>query len=77
MKKIHAKLGIANSLQSPDIGQNLDRSIFNSRFLGKSFMKESCDSSRTCNDIDMKLGPITRLDKRNTMTLQKNSMASH
>ena len=77
MKKIRAKLGIANSLQSPDIGQNLDRSIFNSRFLDKSFIKESCDSSRTCNDIDLKLGPITRLDKRNTMTLKKNSMASH
>ena len=77
MKKIHGKLGIANSLQSPDIGQNLDRSIFNSRFLGKSFIKENCDSSRTCNDIDMKLGSITRLDKRNTMTLKKNPMTSH
>ena len=32
---------------------------------GQSFIKENCDNSRTSNDIDMKLGPVTKLNKRN------------
>ena len=28
-------------------------------------MKENCHNSRTSDDIDMKLGPVTKLDKRN------------
>ena len=34
-------------------------------------MKENCPNSRTSNDIDMKLGPVTKLDKRNKVTLKK------
>ena len=36
-------------------------------------MKENCHNSSTSDDIDMKLKPITKLDKGNKSTL-KNSM---
>ena len=32
---------------------------------GQSLIKENCHNSRTSGDIDMKFGPITKLDKRN------------
>ena len=31
-------------------------------------MKENCHNSRTSDDIDMKLGPVTKLDKWNKIT---------
>ena len=35
---------------------------------GHSLIKENCHNSRTSDDIDMKLGPVTKLDKRNKTT---------
>ena len=40
----------------------------NSGFLVKSLIKENCHNSRTSNDIDMRLGPVTKLYKRNKKT---------
>ena len=65
----------------PDIGQNSyggtsDFQISHmgvlpiSRFL-ESLIKKNCQNSRTNNDIDMKFGPVTQLDKRNTATSKK------
>ena len=34
-------------------------------------MKENCYNSRTSDDIDMKLRPLTKLGKRNKATLKK------
>ena len=34
-------------------------------------MKENCHNSRTSDDIDMKLGPVTKFDKRNKTTQKK------
>ena len=34
-------------------------------------MNENFNNSRTSDDIDMKLGPVTILDKENTRTLKK------
>ena len=34
-------------------------------------LQKNCHDSRTSNDIDMKLGPVTKLDKRNTATSKK------
>ena len=34
-------------------------------------VKENCHNSRTSSDIDMKLGPVTKLDKRDTATSKK------
>ena len=56
------KFGIPNLPQSPDIGQNSDKSISEFRISGQSFVKKSCkENSRTSNDIDVKLGPITKI----------------
>ena len=34
-------------------------------------MKENCHNSRTSNDIDMKLGPVAKLNKINKTTSKK------
>ena len=34
-------------------------------------LQKNCHNSRTSNDIDMKLGPVTKLDKKNTATSEK------
>ena len=38
---------------------------------GQTLIKINCHNSRTSDDIDMKLEPITKLDKRNKPTSQK------
>ena len=39
-----------------------------SRFLIKSLIKWNCNNSRTSDGIGMKLGPVTKIDKRNKTT---------
>ena len=55
IKDIRAKFGILNLPQSPDVGQNSDRGIFDFQITGQSLIKENYDSSRTRDDIDIKL----------------------
>ena len=62
--------------QSPDIEQNSDGGISNFQISDQSLIKENCCNSRTSDDIDMKLGPVTKLDKRNKITLKKLAMSS-
>ena len=38
---------------------------------GESLIKETYHNSRTIDDIGMKLGPATKVDKRNKATLKK------
>ena len=64
MRDIRAKFGIPNSPQSPDIGQNSDGGISDFWISGQSLIKENCHNSRTSDDIDMKLRPVTKLDKK-------------
>ena len=71
IRDVHAKFGIHNLPQSSDIGQNSDRGISDFRISGQSLIKENCHNSRTSDDIDMKLGPVTKLDKRNKTTSKK------
>ena len=61
-----------NSPQSPDTGQNPDWDIYHFRISGQSLIKENCDNFRTSDDIYMKLGPVTKLDKRNKITSKKS-----
>ena len=68
IRHIRAKFGILNSAQAPDIGQNSDGGITDFQISDQSFKKENCHNSRTSNDIDIKLGPVTKLDKRKTAT---------
>ena len=42
------------------------------RISGQSFIKENCNNPRSNDDIDMKLKPVTKHDKRNKTT-SKNS----
>ena len=72
IRDIPAKFGIPNWHQSPDIGQNSDQGIISDfRSSGQSFINENSHNSRTSLNIDMKLGPITKLDKKNTATSKK------
>ena len=59
---------LVNSPQSSDIGQNLDRVFPVSGLLVKSLINKNYHNSRTSNDADMKLEPVTKLDKRNKTT---------
>ena len=63
---------MSNLPQSPDIGQNLDKSISNFRISGQSFIKENYHNSRNSDDIDMELGPVTKLHERNKITSRKS-----
>ena len=81
MRDIRAKVGIPNSPQSSNIGQDSDNTqeippISDFRISGQSLMKENCYNSRTSDDIDMKLGLGTKLDKRNKTVPKKLTMTS-
>ena len=71
IRDIHAKFCIHNFPQSPDIAQNSDGGISDFRISGQSLVKENCHNSRTSDNIDMKLGPLTKRNKRNKTTLKK------
>ena len=60
IRDIHAKFG-----------QNSDRGISDFRISGQSLIKENCHNSRTSNDIDINVGPVTKHDKRNKTTSKK------
>ena len=53
------------SPQSPDIGQNSDGGISDFQVSGQSLLKGNCHNSRTSDDTNLKLGPVTTFDKRN------------
>ena len=57
--------------QSPDIGQNSHGVISDFQISGHSLIKVNCRKSRTIDDIDMKLGPATKLNKRNKTMSKK------
>ena len=46
------------------------------RISGQSLIKRNCHNSRTSDDIDMKLGLVTKLDKRDKTISKKLMMAS-
>ena len=68
IRDILTKFGISNLPQSPDIGQNLDGGVSDFRISGQSPKKVNFHNSRTSDDIDMNLGPVTKLDKGNKNT---------
>ena len=76
IRDIRAKFCVPTLPQSPDIGQNSDGSISNFRISGQSLIKENCHNSRTSHDIDMKLGPVTKLERSNKTTSKKLTMTS-
>ena len=44
-----------------------------SKITGQPFIEENCQTSRTCNDIDVKLGPVTKIEKKKNTALSKKS----
>ena len=48
--------------------QNSDGGISNVQISGQFLIIENCHNSETSDDIDMKLGPVSKLDNRNRMT---------
>ena len=73
---IRAEFRIPNSPQSPDIGQNSDGGISHFWISGQSFIKVNCHKSRTSDDIEMKLGPVTKFDERNKKSQKNLTMTS-
>ena len=63
-------------LPPPYIGLNLDGGISDFQISSQSLIKKNCNNSRTSNDIDIKLGPVIKLNKKNTVTLKKFMMMS-
>ena len=63
-RDIFGKFGISNLPQSPDIGKTQTEVSPISRFLVNPY-------ERTSNDIDMKLGPVAKLNKINKTTSKK------
>ena len=53
------------------LGKTQEGVFSNFRFLVNPLQKKNCHNSRTSDDIDMKLGPVTKLDKRNKTTSKK------
>ena len=74
IRKIRVKLGILNSSQSPDAGQNLDGSFSNYRISDHSFINENFDNSETSHDTDTKPGLVTKLDIKNMATSKEMMM---
>ena len=54
--------------QSADIGQNSEGGISDFWISGQSLINENCHNSRASDDIDMKVGPVTRFHKKNKTT---------
>ena len=59
--------------QSADIGQNSDGAISEFRISGQGLIKENCHNSRTSDDIDMKLGPVTERDEKEKSNVKKTN----
>ena len=57
--------------QSPDVRQNLNRGISHFQTSGQSLTKKNNHNSRTSDDIDMKVGPVTKPDKGKITTSKK------
>ena len=68
MRNIRARFDIFN-LQ--DIRKNSDGGISDFRISGQSLIKKNCHNSRISDDIDMKLGPVTKLDRKNKSKSEK------
>ena len=68
IRDIYAKFGIHNLPQSSNIGNNSGGGISDFRISGQSLINENCHDSRASDDIDMKLGAVTKIDKRNKTT---------
>ena len=68
MRNICTKFDISNLSQSLDIGQNSDGGISDFPIFRQCHREENYHNSKTSDDIQMKLEPVTKLDNRNKAT---------
>ena len=57
--------------QSLDNGENSEGGISDFQISAQSLIKVNCHNPRTSNDVNMKLGPVIKLEKRNKTTSKK------
>ena len=69
-------ISIPNLPQSPHIEQSSDGGISDFRISSQSLIKENFHNSKTSDDIDMKLEPVTKLDKKKKNRQKKLTMTS-
>ena len=50
------------------------RPVYNFQTSGQSFINKNCHNCRTSHDLDLKLGLVTKPDKRNTVMSKKLMM---
>ena len=74
--KLFNILGIPNSSQSPDTGQNSGGCISNFPISGHSLKKVNCHNFRITDDIDMKLGPVTKLERETKQSQESLTITS-
>ena len=58
-------LGSLTRTRSPILDKIPTRVFSISRFLNKAFKNKNCHNSKTSNEIEMKLGPLSKLETRN------------
>ena len=73
MRDIGVKFDIPNSLNSRGIVRNSDGAISNFRIFDQSLIKVYSHNSRTNDDIQMKLGLVSTIDKGNKTTSKKGN----
>ena len=71
IRDVRAKFDIPDLAKSPYIGQNSEGVISDFRISGQLIIKTNCHNSITTDDIDMKLRPVTKLDKKNKTSPKK------
>ena len=71
IRDIRAKFGNPNLCQSPGVGQNPDEGISDFRIPDQSCKNENYHDSITTHDNDMKLGPVTAIEKKKKKTPQR------
>ena len=69
---IRVKIGIPKSLLFPDIGQKWEGGTSDFQISVQSIIKKNFHNFRISNDIDMRLEPVTKLDRRNKTTSKKS-----
>ena len=64
---------IENLVLYPDTVQNSDGGYYIFQISSQSFSNKNCHNSRTSNDFEMKLRPVTKYDNRNRPIIQKSN----
>ena len=72
----NAKAENFNTFRKTNMGQNSDRGISNFQISDKSLINKNCHNLRTSNNIGIKLGSLTELDKENKTASKKLMVTS-